>query len=205
MKRYIDGRNRTILSNASKKNKSDLRAQLRVVRANIPAETRCIASLQIARHLAGFIPLLTARTIALYAPHDGEIDPFPIIHWRDTVLPSSVRICYPRVTGETAMDFYKCDTSDLVPGYNEILEPPTTAKLVHPAEIDLMLVPGLGFTPGGQRLGYGRGFYDRYLAGCASAALVTLGLSYTETLLVQLPTNKYDILLDYVVSPKQLT
>ena len=66
---------------------------------------------------------------------------------------------WPRVNGKDLV-FCACSQSDLVPGWRGILEPPETAPLVAP---DLVLVPGLAFSPSGDRLGRGKGFYDRYL------------------------------------------
>ena len=95
---------------------------------------------------------------------------------RDSSLPKEVetlsliqellktkRVCVPKVNQDT-MDFYEIDSlDDLKEGYFHVLEPTTTA-LILPEDIDCMLVPMLAFDKQKYRVGYGKGFYDKYFA-----------------------------------------
>jgi len=64
---------------------------------------------------------------------------------------------------------------------------------------DVVVVPGLAFTAGGQRLGQGGGWYDRYLTGIRHDCL-TIGVCFPEQLLADVPTEAHDITLDIVVT-----
>jgi 5-formyltetrahydrofolate cyclo-ligase len=63
---------------------------------------------------------------------------------------------------------------------------------------DVVVVPGLAFTAGGDRLGQGGGWYDRFLAG-RRADCVTIGVGFREQLVESLPTEPHDVRLDHVV------
>ncbi|CAG7817074.1 unnamed protein product [Allacma fusca] len=68
--------------------------------------------------------------------------------------------------------------------------------------LDLILVPGLGFTNQGNRIGRGKGYYDRYLEKCAATSQppVAIGLAFMEQIVSEIPSDATDITLDYIVS-----
>ena len=82
------------------------------------------------------------------------------------------------------------------------IEEPESGSIVHPSQIDLVLLPLITFDLKGHRLGYGGGFYDRYLPLCTKATKI--GLSYFEPM-EQLPEiNEYDIPMDFCVTPEKV-
>lgn len=82
------------------------------------------------------------------------------------------------------------------------LEEPEGGQVIPPSEIDMVLLPLITFDKKGYRLGYGGGFYDRYLAQCTNAKKI--GLSYFEPV-NQLPEiNQYDIPMDYCITPYKM-
>jgi 5-formyltetrahydrofolate cyclo-ligase len=89
------------------------------------------------------------------------------------------------VDGEDLV-FHACTQAELVSGWRGILEPPATSTVVDP---DLILVPGLAFSASGDRLGRGKGFYDRYLDG--SQAL-TVGVTDSAGIYDQIPKTSLD-------------
>ncbi len=131
------------------------------------------------------LPIPTDQPLVVggYAPLPGE----PIV-WR-----APGQQAWPRVDG-TDLVFCACAQNDLVPGWRGILEPPESAPLVDP---DLILVPGLAFSPTGDRLGRGKGFYDRYLNG--SKAL-TIGVTDQAGMYGEIPTVSLDYTVDLVVT-----
>jgi 5-formyltetrahydrofolate cyclo-ligase len=82
-----------------------------------------------------------------------------------------------------------------------MLEPAPHLPTVNPGTIDLALVPGLAFDRHGWRLGYGGGFFDRFLSQFSG---VNLGITFDALLLDSLPHDTYDIPLNYVVTEKGL-
>lgn len=93
---------------------------------------------------------------------------------------------------------------DLIPGYRNIPEPDfRRMPELAPAELDIVLVPGSVFDPAGGRLGYGGGFYDRFLSREAPQAS-TVGLAYELQIVKRVPLQQHDVLLDRVVTEERL-
>ena len=89
---------------------------------------------------------------------------------------------------------------DLAPGSYDILEPkPEKRKAVELSEIDLVLVPGLAFDRKGNRLGHGKGYYDRFLKTLPNRAK-RYGLAFDFQVLDQVPINDFDVRLDLVLT-----
>lgn len=96
--------------------------------------------------------------------------------------------------------------NQIEPGYCMIPEPVksmVSGSVVDPAEIDMVIVPGSVFDRFGGRLGYGGGYYDRFLAQEAAGAL-RIGLAYELQLVDQVPLEPYDQLMDFVVTEKKI-
>jgi 5-formyltetrahydrofolate cyclo-ligase len=85
--------------------------------------------------------------------------------------------------------------------YN-ILEP-VSDEFIDPQLIDVIFVPLLAFDNKGYRVGYGKGFYDRYLPGCAQD-VVKIGFSYFEAIDVIEDVNEYDVPLNYCITPTRV-
>jgi 5-formyltetrahydrofolate cyclo-ligase len=76
---------------------------------------------------------------------------------------------------------------------------PTAVEPVDPASVDVVVVPGLAFTPDGRRLGQGGGWYDRFLARVRPDCL-TIGVAFDAQIVDDLPTESHDVVLDLVVT-----
>jgi 5-formyltetrahydrofolate cyclo-ligase len=93
---------------------------------------------------------------------------------------------------------------DVEPGPLHILEPKASAlRLCNPALIDLVIVPGVAFDLGGYRLGYGGGFYDRFLPLTKPEA-VYVGLSFELQILPRLASKSHDVPVHYVLTEKRM-
>lgn len=103
---------------------------------------------------------LSAETIALTMSHSFEIDTAPLIlHARHL----GQKVVVPRTLPHHQMEFVTIDEgTDFVETSFGVLEP-EDGQVVTPDQIDLMVVPGIAFTLAGDRLGFGGGYYDRYL------------------------------------------
>ncbi len=75
-------------------------------------------------------------------------------------------------------------------------------EIIQPEDIDLVLVPGLSFSPDGGRLGRGKGFYDRFLPKCTKAK--SMGVGYEMQVLRDIPLNGHDCKVNYLVTERAL-
>lgn len=120
----------------------------------------------ILTHLLASPLYQTANVLFTYVSADNEVDTRRII---DHALSDGKAVCCPVVQGSGIMNARQIFAqSDLSPGFMGILEPNPNGPMVEPSHIDLVLVPCLGCDPFGSRIGYGGGYYDRYLKRVAS-------------------------------------
>ncbi|MGN0835824.1 MAG: 5-formyltetrahydrofolate cyclo-ligase [Akkermansia sp.] len=159
-------------------------SRLKAAAAADPHGERSAALRQLLRPLlASAEPLL----IGLYYPLAHEVDLLPLL--RD--YPQH-RYAFPRCLAARRMEFriVRDPVRDMAPAAMGIPAPLPHCPAVEPPELDLILVPGVAFTPSGERLGYGGGFYDNYLPRCTRAR--RLALAFAEQLTDSLPTEPHD-------------
>jgi len=110
-------------------------------------------------------------------------------------------VALPKCISKGEMTMYRVtDISTLQSGAYGILEP-TETEVAMPEAADLVLVPGCAFGRDMTRLGYGGGYYDRYLPLCTKA--VKAGLCYENCLTETLPTDSFDAVMDCVITEKK--
>ena len=137
-----------------------------------------------------------ANIILAYYPINDEINTVPIIEY---ALREEKRVALPiSSTVDYTLTFRLISSLDeLKNGAYSIPEPTEDAEIFNNETKALCIVPGLSFDRSGNRLGYGKGFYDRFLSEFNGT---TVGLCYSEFLLNNLPTDKNDRTVDIVVS-----
>lgn len=174
--------------------KAAARARLKAARAELPPGRRVTASAQACRHLVRSEAWPAAGRIALFCPLPEELDPTALAVY----APGPV--AYPQVAGD-ALVFREASSHDLVAAPPFGVREPTEA---HPvvSELSLVVVPGLGFTKDGLRIGYGRGFYDRALVRLRAdnPSLLAVGAGFSVQLVDALPTGPHDARLDAIVT-----
>lgn len=137
---------------------------------------------------------LDAETIFCYISMPGEADTSDII---SAALRLGKRVCVPRISGPGQMKAVQIqEDSVLKPGPYGIPEPEDGLPEVNKADIDLAIVPCLGASADGNRLGHGGGYYDRYLQDCNA---VKLCLCFRERMLDGIPMDKFDIKMDGII------
>ena len=128
-----------------------------------------------------------AATVFCYVSFGSEIETLPLIKH----ILKEKTLCVPYCTDKTGnMIAVKIDSlDDLLPGSFGILEPKNPLEF-DKSLIDVCIVPGLGFDKQGGRIGYGKGYYDRFLFGMDA---YTIGLCHSELLLDSIPSGPHDI------------
>lgn len=158
------------------------------------------ASINIIKNLYSLDEFLNARTIMVYVSFGGEVETKDLIK---RLLEAGKRVCTPLCNAKDVSLTAKEITnfSDLKPGSYGILEPLETSCVVAKNEIDFILVPGCVFSKDGHRIGYGKGYYDRFLK---DSSAVTCGLCYDFCLLDSLPFENTDVPLDIIITEKDI-
>lgn len=184
--------------------KQALRRRLIAQRAALPdAERRTLSSAVLAR-LRETPAWAEAREVLTYMPVRGEVDVSPLL---DELWRRGSQVLLPRCRPEDAgiMDV-ACATclEDLRPGMYGIPEPaPDVCAPIQDARPDLILVPGVGFDLKGYRLGFGAGFYDRFLSGAQAPKAALYGLCYEFQIVEALPRDPWDIPVHAVITEKR--
>jgi len=174
--------------------KAQLRQRCKATRNTLGEEARQQASLAICKHLYTWDMFQNAETILTYMPTRGEVDLSPLL----TEFPEK-RWLLPRILpGENGrMVFHDYDPENLIVHSFGMAEPASYLPQVPPRDIQLVLVPGLAFDRSGWRLGYGGGFFDRFLRDFSK---VSVGVVFQVLLLDAIPHGEYDIPVGWLVS-----
>lgn len=179
--------------------KGSLRAHYRAFRARLPRLVREAADAGIANRLMTMPEVKAAPVVLAYVSFGSEVDTLGVI---SGLLSAGRRVAVPRCD-EAAHSMAFCEIhalSELAPGAHGILEPVGSSRCLGTSEMlgSVCLVPGLTFDASGRRIGYGGGYYDRFLAfypGHKLGLCRSMQLSCAE-----LPHDANDIAVDFVVT-----
>ncbi len=115
-----------------------------------------------------------------------------------------LEICYPRTNpGTNTMEAVICKPDSIFEINNYNIPEPIDNTIAEPADLDMVLLPMLGFDLNGYRVGYGKGYYDRYLKNCREDCL-KIGLSYFEPVDRIEDANEFDVPLDLCITPQRI-
>lgn len=181
------------------KERTALRTQILAARDSLPAEERQRKSRIITEHLLALPEFAEARNVFAYVSFRSEVETLPLIA---DCLSRAVVVSVPlTLPAEHRLRPYAITDPDrdLTPGYYNILEPLKTLPPVDPASIEVVVTPGSVFDAQGGRLGYGGGFYDRFLQTAAPQAL-RIGLAFDLQVVASVPLEKHDQQLDYLIT-----
>jgi 5-formyltetrahydrofolate cyclo-ligase len=130
----------------------------------------------------------------------NEINTFLIIDTLQKQFPTVSIVVSKSIIETCQLEHYRYDADNLLENKWGILEPIPT-KLIPETDISLVLIPLLIFDKEGNRVGYGKGFYDRFLKKCKSEVL-KIGLCLEEPIAKIEDINRFDIKLDFCITPK---
>jgi 5-formyltetrahydrofolate cyclo-ligase len=181
--------------------KRSLRSQLLVQRRSLSHESWCASSRLAQLNLLSLEEYAAADCIALYAPAHNETDTALLL---TAAFHAGKRVLYPAVCGHLMVFRAVERLEQLQKGAFGILEPCPTGIDHQADEADLIVVPGVAFDCAGHRVGYGKGFYDRFLhhPDCP-AHLVGLCHDFQVTV-ERIPCDAHDVAMDIVVSDKRI-
>ncbi len=187
--------------NIIKKEKDELRHSYLEKRAAMDRSVKQARDAAICKSAQGLVSFRFAEFVLLYAAMDNEID---VSALAEAAFKAGKKVAFPRSDKEThtmryhfvsSLDELKSDTYG-------IAEPSPDAPVYDPERESgsaVCFVPGLLYDKAGYRLGYGKGFYDRYLSAFSGCKI---GVIYSDYILPTVPRGRYDVALDILLTEK---
>lgn len=141
-----------------------------------------------------------AESIMLYMPIQNEVDTSGIIK---TALSDGKKLVFPVTENGSGKitPFFANSETEFVKGNFSVPEP-ICSKAAKPEEIDVILVPGIAFDSSGNRIGFGKGCYDKFLSRCTA---LRVGVCYDFQLCERIAADVHDKKMDYILSENGLT
>ncbi len=181
--------------------KTQLREKYREMRRNLSAEEKAEKDKRIAERVFRLWQYRENAVLLTYVSTAIEVDTRAIIR---RALQDKKRVAVPRCVPNTRqMEFYFIDSlEELQPGSFGVLEPiPDESKLLRDYSQGICLVPAFSYDWNGYRLGYGKGYYDRFLSAFDGNII---GICYSECIRPHLPHGRYDRAVELLVTDRFL-
>lgn len=168
----------------------------------LPEDKRKYLSEAIIENLEKIPEFHRARTFAIFVTFRSEVETRSLI---EKLVCDGAIVAVPKVLGDGIMQFYKITNleNDLSPGAYGILEPKTGLPKLKPEDFDMMIAPGSVFDDRGYRIGYGGGFYDRYIPQLRPGCKV-ISLAFDLQIVDMVPAESFDKKVDMIVTEKRI-
>jgi 5-formyltetrahydrofolate cyclo-ligase len=176
--------------------KNQLRQEFKQRREALSRELRHQASLQICNHIEAWEVFQQATTILSYLSFHSEVNLASLFERHPTKT-----WAIPRIIRKGQMVFQEYDPGKLVLHRFGMWEPARECPLIPPEEIQLILVPGMAFNLQGWRLGYGGGYYDRFLSKNYGSFV---GVTFAALCGDEIPHEAHDIPMQFLVTENSL-
>jgi 5-formyltetrahydrofolate cyclo-ligase len=160
----------------------------------MPPDERIRADQKITECVISRTEWKKAETVCLYMSLPDEVDTKSLVA---AALNGQKTVVFPRVENGRLILHRITSVTDFTLGAYHILEPKKSMPLVDPTSVDLFIVPGIVFDWDGYRLGHGKGYYDRLLAGIDAPKI---GLAYAVQMIAKVPHTSYDVPMTVVVT-----
>ncbi|MEA2081892.1 MAG: 5-formyltetrahydrofolate cyclo-ligase [Elusimicrobiota bacterium] len=164
-------------------------------------ENRGVLSGAICERIINWDMFVSSRRMMSYCFVDGEVDLTAVNN-----AASAGELYLPAVVlneGVSSIEARRfAEGIVCVKGKYGISEPPMGVSVIRPADIELVLVPGIMFSPSGSRIGFGCGYYDRFLSLCVSA--VKAGVCFEAQVGGEFETDENDVRMDFVITEKRI-
>lgn len=178
--------------------KQEIRDRINSIRKNLSQKDIEEKSRKIIDNLIRLEEYLNASTIMPYVSLNTEVDTKEFI--KSELIKGKRSIVIPFVEGENIQVSYFKDFSELREGEFGVLEP--MKKKRYDGKIDLVIVPGVAFDLQGSRIGFGKGYYDRFL--CRSKDSLKVALAFEEQIVDSIPNEFHDHPVDMIITEKRV-
>jgi 5-formyltetrahydrofolate cyclo-ligase len=181
--------------------KKEIRALSLSRRNGIGSDARHVMDRKVLGLLLTMGSYIKAGRVLLYASYQSEVGTEAVI---DNAIKSGKEVVLPKVDESNG-----CLTKHIIEGMHDVaagfkgIPEPTTKKCIRIEEVDIIIVPGVAFSPQGARIGYGGGYYDRLLPRVKGAVPI-VALAYEAQLFEELPVEEHDIAMDAIITPERI-
>lgn len=183
--------------------KSQIREKILKIRNNMPAQEVKDKSSQIIKQVIKTAEYEEADNILLYADYKNEVMTRELF---EHAIMHKKKVYFPKCMDDNNMEFYQVvSINQLLEGYKGIYEPEKNEVyrfLLNPKEDTLAIIPGVAFDMNGYRVGYGKGFYDKYLWN--KRQLTFMALAYSNQIVEDIPRDEHDIRMDKIVTEEMV-
>lgn len=186
------------MSDADRSRKTELRRGIREILKAVSSDEQATGSSAIRRRLAEQAIWRSSKAILAYVPTAHEPDIWPMAIEAMTLGKQLSLLRYSADGDRYVPCLIRDPSRDLQPGQYGILEPKPHCPIFDLMRLDLVLVPGIGFTLDGGRLGRGKGYYDRLLA---EVPALKCGVAFDCQIVGEFPLEPHDVQLNCILTP----
>lgn len=177
--------------------KRELREKYVSERKNMSPEIREAYDTKIHDRICASITYRHSSEILLYASMNSEIDTWKLF---ETAVNAGKKVAFPKTYEDNTMRYFYCRSKDdMELCENGIYEPKAGLEEYVPSNQTICIVPAVVFDKEGYRIGYGKGFYDRFLSTFTG---VKVGLVYSNMILPKVPRGRFDKHVDIIISER---
>lgn len=151
----------------------------------------------ILKRLSDFVEFKSAKEFFTYLSHKGEVSTDAIV----AKFMDKKKIVVPRISGKLLHLHELHEKAEFTKGHFGIREPKNCVRKAKWGAVDIALIPGIAFDKTGHRIGFGGGYFDRFLK---KLRCTTIGLAYEFQIIEKVPTHKYDVPVDYIVTEERI-
>ena len=178
--------------------KQNIRKQIKIFRDKLPQTKIIDKSEKIIQKLTEMEEYKTAKTIMAYVSLNIEVNTQNYI--KNEILKGEKILLVPYLENDQIKASIVEDFNDLEIGNYGVLEP--IDKKNYDNKIDIILIPGLAFDKKGFRLGFGKGYYDKFLKNHEDS--IKIGLGFEEQIIDSLPIEPHDVAVDMIITEKKI-
>ncbi len=180
--------------------KTNYRRLLLEKRRTMTADAWKAASLLAQQTLIESLEFERARVLALYASIQNELDTSLVM---ETALAAGKIVLYPAMTADGLLFRRVTGKGDFLPGLFGVLEPVPSTAIYPPTEADLIVIPGVAFDTAGNRIGYGKGYYDKALHQLEGKGRLT-GFCHDFQLVDEIVGEPHDVKMDRIITERRV-
>ncbi len=186
-----------------RKRKNDIREKYKALRMAIPPTKKAAMDEKICSFFLSLATYRYSSVILMYAPKSDEVN---VLKIAERAIADGKQVAFPRCKPESHdMDYHFVTSLDqLEKGSYGLLEPPCELPIYDYKSSTVpsaCIIPALVYDKRGYRLGYGKGYYDRYLGNFTGSKV---GMIYSDYIIDSLPIGRFDLSVDFIVTEKGL-